>query len=482
MFTLTLPNGYSVQSMNHLSLASHIRKQSKATESKVNYFKWAAYPELSEGKIIVAEAAFLTAVAAGSAATLFCTLTISDAYLSKTFQSVSIVGIEVYNGYFASSNGGTPDRLLCLTLRLDRRLGSVGLGYEKGYYAGSNSSWSELVNSLYVSSASLKTPTKFNKYINYFNDPIENIVAFIANSQFQTAYPSTSGITFSSISSSSGVTTNYSKAVLTTAVFNPATINPEQVLFVDSGTTYRSISLLLKFMLSTYQFGVMEYWPDVPTVYPGYAASNLLSNVSSLITPECVSYVYPFELMDAEYVAPSASSSASGSPTLDPASPLGIITAYYTAFQQNCINRLSSRIHLVVQGVVTTDITNDVHRITYAYDERGGTTTLESVPWKLPLVNMIGQSTNNVLFVAKLNQDMESEAVVLGDIYHPVTMSYIEGDSLVYDTLGLITRYCKGTYCYVVRTLSGSYVIVSGPCNQTTACPSSSPSSSSVGE
>jgi hypothetical protein len=235
----------------------------------------------------------------------------------------------------------------------------------------------------------------------------------------------------------------------------------------------------LKFLNSNYQFGVMEYY-DNPGVNYIASPTNSLSNVTTaLISPEVVSYAYPFELIDLEYVAPSSGSSSSGGGggTLSPAD---IIVGYYAAFKQNCVNRLSSRVHLVLQGVSTQSITNDVQRITYSYDQRGATTTLETVPWELSSLNLVNQSTNNLLFIATLKQDMTtSDLVVLGDIYHPLNyLTLLDKDGLVYDPLGLVTRWCKGTSCYVIRTLEGSYVIISGPCNRTTPCPTTSSSSS----
>ena len=513
MLTLTLPNGFSLQSVNHLAQNSHRRMQSNAAKSKVNYFKWAAYPDLSEGKILVLESTLLAAIAAGPIIGLHCILTISDATTSQRFDNVAITGVEIYNSFFSPSGEvGAGNRILCLSLALDRRippgtpLGTYGLGLDNTYFSGSHDFWSELTTYLFVSTALLTPPTLFNKYIDYFNEPIENIIAFIANSQFLTAYPrasvtpvtpSSSSGSASASSSSTNITSNY-KATLTNAMFNPASVNPETVLFVDSGHTLRNISLTLTFLTSNYKFGVIELYSALGAGGVEYIGtpSNVLSNVTTMLTPEIVAYTYPFELMDLDYEYPSSSSgsgsgsgssaSGSGSPSSSapPAgSPPALIAGYYAAFRQNCINRFSSRIHLVLQGVSAQVITNDIQRITYAYDERGFTTTLETVPWELPALNIISQSTNNLLFIAKLNQNMEASTyVVLGDIYHPMnSLTVIDKDGLVYDPLGLITRYCKGTRCYVIRTLTGDYIIVSGPCNQTTSCPTSISASSSAG-
>jgi hypothetical protein len=446
MFVLTLPNGASLRALNHLPVEKQVRQNSRYSLPKVNYFKWVAYPERSEGSILVSEISLREAIDFGEITTdLACTLTITDGIVTNTFEGIAISGIEVFNSGIEDSIVDYNKRLLKISFYISRGITDTTMGYCPigSYYSGRHFTWSSLVGMMYYNPSLLLTPTIFNQYINYENIMLDELYAFVANMQFVTAYPNPLD----------------DKCLLTSASFDPALINVDSILFVDSGRTLKRMKISTVFPTYDYRFGVLKYYSssgvDLSSTY-AVPPTDTDIKITDLLTPEQVTLTFPFQLIN-----PSTSSNA-------------FIGLYHDLISQNCTNRFSSRIHMVLRGVSAQSIMNDLHRITYAYDQRGFTTTLESIDWELPKLNLLDQSTNDVLFIATLLADM-SASIVPANIFHPLnSVTPVESGALIYDPLGLVTRYCKGTRCYVIRTYEGEYIVVSGPCPPTTPCASSS--------
>lgn len=457
MFTLTLPNDEPLRALNHLPLDKHTRQNSGYALPKVNYFTWTAYPHRSEGCILVSEASFLAAM---EEATINpgdpCKFSISDGVVNVEFENVTISSIEAFNSTSTSSEGIVGTRLLCVRFYLDRSIVDYNMKdcSIDSYYSSYHLTWSNLINTLYTATSSaLVAPAKFNEYINYKNILLRDLFAFIANSQFLTAYPNK---------------INTGKADITAAIFNPATLNEDAILFNDTGTTLRKLKLQINYPTLEYKFGVMKFYYDLANDLSeeySIAPSNVLNKITDLVTSETVSFTNPFSLVDQS--TPTASNA--------------YILGFLDQVKQNFVNRFSSYIHIVLRGVSAQSITNNIQKITYAYDSRGFTTTLETIPWELPNIELLDQSTNDIIFVATLLTD-RAMPICLANIYHPMNLAtVVDPVQVVYDPLNLVRPYKAGTSCYVARTYNGEYIIISGPCPVTTSTSSSSSSAASLG-
>ena len=457
MFTLTLPNGGAINALNHLPLDKHTRKNSGYALPKVNYFTWAAYPHRSEGCILVSEASLLAAMELDDLTPGDpCLFTISDNTVVVDFENVVISSIEAFNSTSATAIDIVGTRLLCINFYLDRNITDYNMKDHStdSYYSSYHLTWNGLIETLFTATSSaLIAPAKFNEYINYKNILLRDLFAFIANSQFLTAYPNK---------------TNTGKADITAAVFNPATLNEDAILFNDTGTTLRKLKLQINYPTLEYKFGVMKFYYDLATDLSeeySIAPSNVLNKITELITSKTVSFTNPFSLVD------------QATPTASNAYVLGVLESV----KQNFVNRFSSFIHIVLRGVSNQSITNNIQKITYAYDARGFTTTLQSIPWELPKIELLDQSTNDIIFVATLLTD-RSLPICLANIYHPMNLATIlDPVQVVYDPLNLVRAYKAGTSCYVARTYNGEYIIISGPCPVTTSTSSSSAAPVSLG-
>ncbi len=457
MFTLTLPNGGALNALNHLPLDKHTRTNCGYALPKVNYFTWAAYPHRSEGCILVSEASLLAAMAEDvlvPGAT--CGFTIADGTTTVEFQNVCISSIEAFNSTSTSSVDVAGIRLLCINFYLDRNIVDYNMKdcSTDSYYSSYHLSWSGLINTLYTATSSaLVAPAKFNEYINYKNILLRDLFAFIANSQFLTAYPNK---------------TNTGKADITAAVFNPATLNEDAILFNDTGTTLRKLKLQINYPTLEYKFGVMKFYYDLTTDLSeeySIAPSNVLNKITNLVTSETVSFTNPFSLVN----------------QATPAVSNAYILGFLDSVKQNFVNRFSSYINIVLRGVSSQSITNNIQKITYAYDARGFTTTLQSMPWELPKVELLDQSTNDIIFVATLLTD-RALPICLANIYHPMNLvTIVDPVQIVYDPLNLVRAYKAGTSCYVARTYNGEYIIISGPCPTNSSGSSSSASGGRLG-
>jgi hypothetical protein len=385
-----------------------------------------------------------------------CKFSISDGIQTVSFENVVISSIEAFNSTSTSSVDVAGIRLLCINFYLDRNIVDYNMKdcSTDSYYSSYHLSWSGLIDTLFTATSSaLVAPAKFNEYINYKNILLRDLFAFIANSQFLTAYPNK---------------TNTGKADITAAVFNPATLNEDAILFNDTGTTLRKLKLQINYPTLEYKFGVMKFYYDLTTDLSeeySIAPSNVLNKITDLVTSETVSFTNPFSLVD--QATPTASNA--------------YILGFLDSVKQNFVNRFSSYINIVLRGVSSQSITNNIQKITYAYDARGFTTTLQSMPWELPKVELLDQSTNDIIFVATLLTD-RALPICLANIYHPMNLATIvDPVQIVYDPLNLVRAYKAGTSCYVARTYNGEYIIISGPCPTTSSTSSSSSASSKLG-
>lgn len=445
MFKLVLPNNAQVYALNHLPVEDHVRKHSRYSLPRVNYFDWVAYPMISRGCILVSEKSLKDALATGSTGVgLPCKLLITDETTTLTYENISIDSINVFNSSIINDSEVLEKRLLCIHFHLQRDFvdGDLVKCADDGMYTGYHGTWSSLTNFLFQSASLLTAPLTFNRFINYQNVPINKLIAFIANSQFITAYPDRA------------VTT---KCKLTDSLFNPNSVNVDSILFVDYGTTYKKINLQIRFPILDYKFGVLRYYTfegdDLATIVVE-DPSQISTLITDFISQNTIAFSYPFDLVDED----------------DPTIPT-LIASHYTAIKQNCANRLSSRVYMVLRGISTQVITNDIQQITYAYDQRGTTTTFKTLEWALPEYDFLDQSTNDIIFVAELLTNM-NVPLATANIFHPLNLvTPVALAELVYDPLNLVNKYCAGTKCYVARTYAGEYVIISGPCPPKTNCP-----------
>lgn len=447
MFKIKFSNGESIYALSHIPLLSRFREL-----EDVNFFKWQAYPERSYGVFLVSEESLIAAMSVGSPISEYV---IELDFRNEdgsgiTFSGVSIKSITSFNTGDLAQGSAAGERLLALYVELERKWTFEPAELtEGGLISHKFATWSELTSSLFDSGSLLLAPSIFNKHIYYDNIPIEVLAAEVANSQFLTAYPD-------------NVTTD--KAFITDDYFDPTYINQEEVVYASAGSTYKKITLFMHMPTDEFRFGN----PRVDLAVQGTVSAPPTSGMyytNAILNPDTVTFTYPWQLNTTYY-----------------SSGVTVNSKYFDELKTNALKRLSSRIDVTVQGISDLKIKNDIQCIEYRFHNAHGlVTTFKSKPWKLTGLNLLERSSNDIIFVARLIDNMGA-GIAIADIFHPLNfVAIVDPQQLVYDPLGLVTRYCAGTRCYVARTYDGEYIIISGPCNPSTECTSSSSSSSYVG-
>lgn len=378
MFIINTPSG-SVTVRDHRPLIQYLEERGIDHQDldDINFFQWAALPEVSYGKFLVWEGDWKYNDCDGSQIT---SLVIQDGLDEVTFDNLFLSDVTAVQSTLDLSDiDSDPEmddddeiksetvtgRLLIITLTLDRFLnhplqaGVRGLGPEDGKVTidDTDSDYEE-----YRPSKEGIFPQFANKeqelpVMHTLEKPIDLYMAYFAHVHFATAYYSRTGNT-DTLPTVTNELTDFRSLRLLPLIHN------------QSRSTSKGIKFNFYYRDHMYRIADSEgeeYRSANQTMLPDqedYFYISRPEDESPLV--EFVNFYYPFWIVD--------TTDEAYQDTLDTIATSALGNAQ-TRFQRN--------LNLLYLGVVDTVINNDVQEITYRLEDIGFTTRLKTIPWKL---------------------------------------------------------------------------------------------------
>jgi hypothetical protein len=379
--------------LNHLPLVKLLKDQGLPTNhvADCNYFNYWALPYIPNGKFLVSEKQWID----GGFEVGTFTLTVEDEYSSKSFENCYLKSIYYVQGVPTQGPGdlqatGGQGRLLVVEIELqcDYNQYKVFIPivkepdklYEDGEVVDTGATLLPQLDAL---------PDGYDYAFLGIERPFNYYPAYLAHTHFLTAYIPASGG-----ASRKGIITNDS---ITQSSILDQTNDTNSLLI--SKVSINEINFDFKLLVITTEDPVTDMLESAEQTI--YGEEDFLYKSSVLSQLEFLTggkFYYPWTILE------NAESGGTAQEKID---------AIAENLKDNAATRVCIDINLLYLGVISTDPTNDVQRITYSFTSIGLTTRLETDPWRpwnpYCIPNDVGKGGGDKRANAVLDEAMDPE-------------------------------------------------------------------------